>query len=126
MTKINWLMLFRQIVAVNSENYTKPTNKLCRQTAGLVMSDIWYLYVQLGFKGRILTLLRLVPWNTVTGVLSLRTEMRKLFPCLEFSYKFHHILLQRTVPTPVQLSTPLSVFLLVANSIFFQQGSIPC
>jgi hypothetical protein len=27
--KIRWLMLFRKIIAVCSENHTKPTNTLC-------------------------------------------------------------------------------------------------
>jgi hypothetical protein len=28
---INWLMLFREIFAVHSENHTKPINELCGQ-----------------------------------------------------------------------------------------------
>jgi hypothetical protein len=28
-TKINWLMLFKEIIAANSENYTKQIDTLC-------------------------------------------------------------------------------------------------
>jgi hypothetical protein len=31
-TKINWLMLFKKITAVYSENHTKPINTKCRVT----------------------------------------------------------------------------------------------
>jgi hypothetical protein len=30
--KINWLMLFREIIAVSAENHMKPTNTKCRVT----------------------------------------------------------------------------------------------
>jgi hypothetical protein len=30
-TKINWLLLFREILAIYLENDTKPTNTLCGQ-----------------------------------------------------------------------------------------------
>jgi hypothetical protein len=33
MTKINQFIPFREIIAVYSENYMKPTNKLCGQNA---------------------------------------------------------------------------------------------
>jgi hypothetical protein len=36
MTTINWLMLFREIIAVYSENHTKPTNTLYGQNTELV------------------------------------------------------------------------------------------
>jgi hypothetical protein len=32
-TKINWLTLCREIIAVYSENHTKPINTLCDQNA---------------------------------------------------------------------------------------------
>jgi hypothetical protein len=32
-TKINWLMLFREIIAVYSENHTEPIHTLCGQNA---------------------------------------------------------------------------------------------
>jgi hypothetical protein len=32
-TKISWLTLFKEIIAVYSENHTKPINKLCEQNA---------------------------------------------------------------------------------------------
>jgi hypothetical protein len=32
-TKINWLTLFKEIIAVYSKNHTKPTNTMCRQNA---------------------------------------------------------------------------------------------
>jgi hypothetical protein len=31
-TKINWLMLFEEIIPVHSENYTKPINTKCTVT----------------------------------------------------------------------------------------------
>jgi hypothetical protein len=31
-TKINWLMLFKEIIAVYSENHAKPINTKCRIT----------------------------------------------------------------------------------------------
>jgi hypothetical protein len=34
-TEINWLMLFREIIAVYSENHTKPINTFCEQNAEL-------------------------------------------------------------------------------------------
>jgi hypothetical protein len=50
MTTINWLMLFREIIAVFSENYVKPTNMLCGQNTELLIvkargtySDHWAL-----------------------------------------------------------------------------------
>jgi hypothetical protein len=36
-TKINWLMLFREIIAVYSENHTRPINTLCGQNAELLI-----------------------------------------------------------------------------------------
>jgi hypothetical protein len=35
-SKISWLTLFREIVAIYSGNHTKPKNTLCAQNAGLV------------------------------------------------------------------------------------------
>jgi hypothetical protein len=32
-TKINWLTLFKEVIAVYSENHTKPINVLCGQNA---------------------------------------------------------------------------------------------
>jgi hypothetical protein len=29
-TKVNWLMMFKEIIAVCSENHTKPTNTNCK------------------------------------------------------------------------------------------------
>jgi hypothetical protein len=34
-TKINWLMLFKEIIPVYSENHTNPINSLCGQNEGL-------------------------------------------------------------------------------------------
>jgi hypothetical protein len=31
MTTISWLMLFKEVIAVNSENHRKRTNTLCGQ-----------------------------------------------------------------------------------------------
>jgi hypothetical protein len=36
MTTINWSSLFREIIAVYSENHTKPINTLCGQNAELL------------------------------------------------------------------------------------------
>jgi hypothetical protein len=36
MTTIKWLMLFRGIIAVYSENHTKHTNTLCGQNTELL------------------------------------------------------------------------------------------
>jgi hypothetical protein len=44
-TKVNWLMLFREIIGVYTENNKKPINTLCTVT------DWWYIYLPLGFKG---------------------------------------------------------------------------
>jgi hypothetical protein len=35
-TKINWLMLFKEIIAVCSKNHTKPINTLCGQDVELI------------------------------------------------------------------------------------------
>jgi lipoate-protein ligase B len=35
MTTINWLTLFREIIAVYSENHTKHMNTICEQNAEL-------------------------------------------------------------------------------------------
>jgi hypothetical protein len=37
MTTINWLMLFREIIAVYSADYMKHTNTLCEQNAELLI-----------------------------------------------------------------------------------------
>jgi hypothetical protein len=41
-TEINWVMLFKEIIAVYSENYTKSKNTFCGQNADLTVeaSDI--------------------------------------------------------------------------------------
>jgi hypothetical protein len=36
-TKINYLMLFKEIIAVYSENHMKPINTLCGQNAELLI-----------------------------------------------------------------------------------------
>jgi hypothetical protein len=36
-TKINWLMLFKEIIAVYWENHTKPINALCGHNAELLI-----------------------------------------------------------------------------------------
>jgi hypothetical protein len=43
-TKINWLMLFKEIIAVHSENHAKPKTD-CESR--------WFLYLPLGLKGLI-------------------------------------------------------------------------
>jgi hypothetical protein len=47
-TKINLLMLFKEITAVYSENYTKPVNTKCSVTDCQIR---WYIYSPLGLKG---------------------------------------------------------------------------
>jgi hypothetical protein len=39
-TKINWLMLFNEIIDVYSKNHTKPTNTLCGQNADLLIINL--------------------------------------------------------------------------------------
>jgi hypothetical protein len=41
-TKINWLMLFKEIIAVYSENLAKPIYTKCSR---------WFIYLPLGLKG---------------------------------------------------------------------------
>jgi hypothetical protein len=36
-TKISWLMLFKEIIAVYSENHVKPINTLCEQNSELLI-----------------------------------------------------------------------------------------
>jgi hypothetical protein len=36
-TKINWLMLFKEIIPVYSENHMKPINTLCGQNTELLI-----------------------------------------------------------------------------------------
>jgi hypothetical protein len=36
MTTISWLMLFKKIIALYSENHTKPLNTICGQNAELL------------------------------------------------------------------------------------------
>jgi hypothetical protein len=46
-TKINWLTLFKEIIAVYSENHSKPIITKFRVTD----HDSWYIYLPLGFEG---------------------------------------------------------------------------
>jgi hypothetical protein len=39
-TKINWLMLFKEIIAVYSENHAKPINTKCIVTGS---QSIWFI-----------------------------------------------------------------------------------
>jgi hypothetical protein len=45
--KINWLTLFKEIILISSEDYTKPKNTKYSVTD----YDCWGLYLPLGFKG---------------------------------------------------------------------------
>jgi hypothetical protein len=47
-TKINWLMLFEEIIAVYSENHAKPINTKCSITD---CQSRWFIYLPLGLKG---------------------------------------------------------------------------
>jgi hypothetical protein len=44
MTTIIWLMLFKEIITVYSENHTKPINTLCEQNEELVIAGGTYSY----------------------------------------------------------------------------------
>jgi hypothetical protein len=48
-TEINWLTVFKEIIAVYSENYAKPINAKCSIT---YCQSRWFTYLQLGLKGR--------------------------------------------------------------------------
>jgi hypothetical protein len=47
-TMINWLMLFKEIIAIYSENHRKPINTVCGQNVELltVKADGTYNYQQ--------------------------------------------------------------------------------
>jgi hypothetical protein len=47
-TKINWLMLFKEIIAVYSENHAKPINTKCSFTD---CQSRWFIELTLGLKG---------------------------------------------------------------------------
>jgi hypothetical protein len=47
-TKINWLMVFKEIIAVYSENHAKPINTKCRITD---CQSRWFIQLPLGLKG---------------------------------------------------------------------------
>jgi hypothetical protein len=49
-TKINLLMLFKEIIAVYSENHTKPLNTKCSITD---CQSRWFMLLSLGLKGLI-------------------------------------------------------------------------
>jgi len=39
-TKISWLMLFSEIIAVHSENHMKPINTFCGQNERLLITKV--------------------------------------------------------------------------------------
>jgi hypothetical protein len=47
-TKINWLTLFKEIIAVYSENHAKPISTKCSITD---CQCRWFIYLPLGLKG---------------------------------------------------------------------------
>jgi hypothetical protein len=47
-TKINWLMLFKEIIADYSENHAKPINTKC---SIIDCQSRWIIFLPLGFKG---------------------------------------------------------------------------
>jgi hypothetical protein len=47
-TKINWLTLFKEIIAVYSENHATPVNTKCSITD---RQSWWFIYLPLGLKG---------------------------------------------------------------------------
>jgi hypothetical protein len=46
-TKINWLTLFKEIIAVYAENHAKSVNKKCSVTNCKIS---WYTWLPFGFK----------------------------------------------------------------------------
>jgi hypothetical protein len=46
-TKINWLMLFEEIIAVYNENHAKPIHTKCSITD---CKSRWFIYLPLGLK----------------------------------------------------------------------------
>jgi hypothetical protein len=44
-TKINWLTLFKEIIAVYSENHTKHINTLCGQNTELLNVEVGGTYI---------------------------------------------------------------------------------
>jgi hypothetical protein len=51
MTQINWLMPFREITAVFSENHTKPIDIHRGQNSVANCQSKWYIHLALGLKG---------------------------------------------------------------------------
>jgi hypothetical protein len=49
MTTINWLLLFKETVAVYTDNHMKTTNTLCWQNAELMFKQVEH--IPLCFKG---------------------------------------------------------------------------
>jgi hypothetical protein len=47
-TKINWVMLFKEIIIVDSEKHTETINRKCRVTD---CYSGWYIYLPFVFKG---------------------------------------------------------------------------
>jgi hypothetical protein len=47
-TKINWLMLFKEVIAVYSENHTKPINTKRNITDS---QSRWFIELPFGVKG---------------------------------------------------------------------------
>jgi hypothetical protein len=76
-TKISWLTLFEEIIAVCTENNTKPINTKCRVTD---CWSSWYVQLPLGFKGLKLTQMLLLTvnpsnqWNK-----HFKTQLKKYF-----------------------------------------------
>jgi hypothetical protein len=50
-TKISWLMLFKEIIADCSENHTKHINKYSGQNRVTDGYSWWYICLPLGFRG---------------------------------------------------------------------------
>jgi hypothetical protein len=46
-TKINWLTMFNEIIAVYSENHTRP---IIQNAELLIVKSRWYICLPLGFK----------------------------------------------------------------------------
>jgi hypothetical protein len=42
--KFNWLMVFKEMITVYSENHMEPTNTLCGQNAELLISKLGGTY----------------------------------------------------------------------------------
>jgi hypothetical protein len=99
-TKINWLTLFKEIIAVYTENHTKPINIKWTVTDFL---SRWYIYLPLGFRGLILFSKRRINLASLS-------RRCKFYSCDMF----------------VRYVRVLQILLNLARSIFEEQNNLEC